>query len=274
MVGYFADGADAYRAINELMEDGFRASEVGAAFRTPRRDAMGAGAGGAMGEGGETKGVRAVTERNPAVSGSIGGAGSHDEAVTPAGLAPGSGNAFPAPPTKAGPIPGGEIPSTLRHELKHDLPATAAEARGTTEAAPREAWLGRLDARYAQGVGETPERKSSQKFGTGEGRLGLDVVPEHGYSAPVFEGSFQGMGMSAEEARRLSGELAGGGAVVSVRAGARASLAEGILERNHGRVRMEGAGGGAREADRESPVEVYGSMCAWYPGEEARRKAS
>jgi hypothetical protein len=280
VVGYFVDGGDAYRAINELMDEGFRASEVGAAFRTPR-----AGAGDAMVEGaaageGEMKSVRELTETNPAVSGSVGGVASHDEAVTPAGLAPGSGNAFPAPPSKPGPIPGGEIPSTLRHELRHDLPATPEEAR---EAGIREPWLGRLDERYARSSErkaperrswEESERKSSQKFGTGEGRLGLDVVPAHGYSAPVFEGSFQGMGIGADEARRLSGELGGGGAVVAVRAGARSSLAQGILERNHGRVRMESVGAGVREADRESSVEVYGAMCAWYPGEEERRKAS
>lgn len=280
VVGYFADGAEAYRAINELIDEGFSASELGAAFRTPP---AGGGIPRAENESGEMKGIRKLTETNPAVSGSIGGPGSHDEAVTPAGLAPGSGNAFPAPPSRPGPIPGGEIPSTLRHDLPHDLPATPAEAAGSGSAAlraTRDPWLGRLDERYGSPAGterkspERAEQKSSQKFGTGEGRLGLDFVPGHGYSAPAFESSFQGMGLSGEEARRLSGELARGGAVVTVRAGARTSLAEGILERNHGRVRIEGAGTNVREADRESPVEVYGSMCAWYPGEEARRRAS
>jgi hypothetical protein len=279
VVGYFADGAEAYRAINELIDEGFGASELGAAFRTPS-------AGGevprAENESGEMKGVRKLTETNPAVSGSIGGAGSHDEAVTPAGLAPGSGNAFPAP-ARPGPMPGGEIPSTLRHDLPHDLPATPAEAAGaggTAARGTRDPWLGRLDDRYSNAAGkerkspDRAEQKSSQKFGTGEGRLGLDVVPEHGYSAPAFESSFQGMGLSGEEARRLSGELGRGGAVVTVRAGTRTALAEGILERNHGRVRIEAAGSSTREADRESPVEVYGSMCAWYPGEQPRRRAS
>lgn len=281
VVGYFTDGAEAYRAINELIDEGFSASEVGAAFRTPR---AGAGAP-ADEESREMKSVRELTETNPAVSGSIGGAASHDEAVTPAGLAPGSGNAFPAPPSKPGPIPGGEIPSTLRHDLPHDLPydlpATSAATpgpQGTTPRASRDPWLGRLDQRYASPAGnerKSPDRsseKSSQKFGTGEGHL--DLMPEHPYSAPAFEGSFQGMGLQSDQARQLSQELNRGGAVVSVRAGARASLAEQIIERNHGRVRLETASAEAGALDRESPVEVYGAMCAWYPGEQARRRAS
>ncbi|MGA8108880.1 MAG: hypothetical protein WBD46_00565 [Acidobacteriaceae bacterium] len=263
VVGYFSDGGDAYRAINELVDEGFLASEVGAAFRTPRATAGGTGVENSR----DPISLRDLTETNPAVRGSVGGVGSHDEAVTPAGLAPGSGNAFPGAPTSPGPIPGAEIPSTLRHDLPemlpHDLPS-ASTVRGT-----RDAWLGRLDERYGS---TAAERKSSQKFGTGEGRLNL--VPEHSYSAPAFETSFQGMGLGADEARRLSGELGRGGAVVTVRAGARSSLAEEILERNHGRVRIENAGTSAREADRESPVEVYGSMCAWYPGEQTRRRAS
>lgn len=263
VVGYFSDGADAYRAINELVDEGFLASEVGAAFRTPRATDSRT----VVQDTTDPISLRNLTETNPAVRGSVGGAGSHDEAVTPAGLAPGSGNAFPGAPTSPGPIPGSEIPSTLRHDLPemlpHDLPSASA-VRGT-----RDAWLGRLDERYGS---TAAERKSSQKFGTGEGRLNL--VPEHGYSAPAFETSFQGMGLSVDEARRLSGDLGRGGAVVSVRAGAQVALAEGILERNHGRVRIENPGTSAREADRESPVEVYGSMCAWYPGEQARRRAS
>jgi hypothetical protein len=82
------------------------------------------------------------------------------------------------------------------------------------------------------------------------------------------------MGLATERARSLSGELSRGGAVVSIAAGARASLAEAIVERNHGRVRFESAAA-ARELDRESPVRVYGSMRAYYrPDADVRRKAS
>src|ERR1700761_3254340 len=85
VVGYFSDGAQASRAINELIDEGFSASEIGAAFRTER-----AAAGSAtqpleepaMGE------MTGLTDKNPALTGSVGGAASHDQAVTPAGLAP------------------------------------------------------------------------------------------------------------------------------------------------------------------------------------------
>lgn len=275
VVGYFSDGAQAYRAINELIDEGFSASEVGAAFRTPR---TASGPQSAAAETGEMKSVRELTDTNPALSGSVGGVGSHDQAVTPAGLAPGSGNAFPGAPTSPGPIPGTEIPSTIPSTLKHDLPETLphdipSAVAGSAPATPREGsarWMGRLHERYS---GQSADRKaSSQKFGTGEGHL--DLVPPHAYSSSAFEGSFQGMGIDAEQSRHLSGELNRGGAVVTVRAGTRASLAEGIIERNHGRVRFEAASAATREFDRESPVEVYGSMCAWYPGEQTRRRAS
>jgi hypothetical protein len=261
VVAHFSDGADASRAINELVDEGFGASEIGAAFR-------GRGMA-AVSEGSAPGGIREITETNPAVSGSIGGAGSHDEAVTPAGLAPGSGNAFPGAPTSPGPIPGGEIPSTLKHDLPHDLPSTLA---GETTAAGTD----RLQA-VSSGSPNRGESGSKQagnmKFGTGEGHLGLEA--EHPYSESAFEGSFLEMGLGGPEARSLSGELSRGGAVVSVRARDRAELAEGILERNHGRVRWETPLGSAREADRESPVQVYGSMSGYYrPEEGLRRRAS
>jgi hypothetical protein len=274
VVGHFSDGADAYRAINELMDEGFGASEIGAAFRgNPSQSET---------EATRPVGIREITETNPAISGSVGGAGSHDEAVTPAGLAPGSGNAFPGAPTSPGPIPGEEIPSNLRHDLPHDLPSTlAGETAGTRrEAGAVEAnWPERLHRAFGDAPkgGEAGSKRASGasnlKFGTGEGHLGLE--PEHPYSESAFEGSFMEMGLGAQEARSLSGELSRGGAVVSVRATDRAALAEGILERNHGRVRWETVSGSGREADRESPVQVYGSMRSYYrPEEGLRRRAS
>lgn len=257
VVGHFSDGADAYRAINELMDEGFGSSEIGAAFR-------GRQPGGAASEEERPLGIREMTETNPAVTGSIGGAGSHDEAVTPAGLAPGSGNAFPAPGAAPGPIPGGEIPSTLREQLPHDLPHDLPATRhGETVASAGKS--SETGAKRASG--------SNLKFGTGQGQLGLEA--EHPYSESAFEGSFLEMGLGAQEARSLSGELSRGGAVVSVRARDRAALAEGILERNHGRVRWETASASGGEADRESPVQVYGSMRGYYrPDENLRRRAS
>lgn len=264
VVGHFSDGVDAQRAINELMDEGFGSSEIGAAFRGRRGGAE-------ESEDDQPAGIREITETNPAVSGSIGGAGSHDEAVTPAGLAPGSGNAFPAPPTSPGPIPGGEIPSTLRHELPHDLPATSRRETPVAGTERLHPVVGSSSRSNEAALKRTSG--SNLKFGTGEGHLGLEE--EHPYSESAFEGSFLAMGLGPQEAHSLSGELSRGGAVVSVRARDRAALAEGILERNHGRVRWETASASGREADRESPVQLSGSMRGYYrPDEGMRRRAS
>jgi len=272
VVGYFSDGANAYRAINELVDEGFRASEIGAAFRT-RRPAAEPAVTGPM------KTARELGERNPALSGSVGGAASRDQAVQPAGLAPGSGNAFPAPPSTPGPIPGAEIPSTLRHELPetlpHEIPSTL-RPRGDAD----DRWLEHLHRTWGASTAETAQNRntlaaSSQKFGTGEGTLGL--FPDHVYSEPAFEGSFTGMGLSPEQARLLSSDLGGGGAVITINAGERSSLAEAILERNHGRVRFEYAAATTTPpaADRESRVNIYGSMLNYYrEDDERQRKAS
>jgi hypothetical protein len=273
VVGYFSNGADAHRAISELIDEGFRASEMGAAFRTGRAAEAGQPA-----SVGEMKGVRELTEKNPALAGSVGGPDSGDEAVTPAGLAPGSGNSFPGAPSTPGPIPGAEIPSTLKHDLPetlpHDLPSTLRSGTRTDDR-----WLEHLNRTYGSSTAETARNRnaaaaSSQKFGTGEGTLGL--FPEVEYSESSFEGSFSGMGLGPEEARALSGELSRGGAVVTVDAGERSSLAEAILERNHGRVRFEyAAGTTSQPLDRESRVQVYGSMVDYYRSDEdLRRKAS
>ena len=316
VVGYFADGADALRAINELIDEGFRASDIGAAFRT--RGAGGTGmssgtsaAGGAgtgitgeaLTQGHRTEDLTPAGDRNPAVTGSVGGAGSHDHAVQPAGLAPGSGNAFPAP-SRPGPIPGGEVPSTLKHELpstmKHELPSTMGSSRDMeTEPVPmepamssgrepvesgagwghhlRHVWGQRAGSETTGGARRADD--SSMKFGTGEGHL--DLSSTYDYSEPSFETSFLGMGLGAEEARSLSAELSRGGAVISVTPGGRDALVEGIIERNHGQLRFESASTTREPMSREPMsedrrVELYGSMQNYYrPEDDLRtRKAS
>lgn len=271
IVGYFASGADASRAINELVDEGFVPAEIGAAFRSTRM-------GMEVSEGGRG---RSVIPENPALTGSLGGPASHDQAVQPAGLAPGSGNAFPAP-AQPGPIPGSEIPSTLKHDLPHDLPSTLRHEFeiGTAPAAPvmRER-TGASDEsrreRMRQVFAEDSEtakarRASSMNFGSGEGHL----FPDFEYSEPSFENSFVGMGLTARDARSLSGALNRGGAVVSVAPGGRASLAEAILERNHGRVRFENMASLGETVDGNR-VEIYGRMRNYYrPEESYRRKAS
>jgi hypothetical protein len=276
VVGYFTEGANAYRAINELIDEGFNASSIGAAFRSPR---TASGTATAAAAGGELKSVRELTDRNPAVSGTLGGPASRDQAVQPAGLAPGSGNAFPAAPSTPGPIPGSEVPSTLKHDLPetlpHDLPSMMRSGSQTDEP-----WVEHLHRNWGSSTAETARNRNAvaagnQKFGTGEGTLGL--FPEHAWSEPAFETSFIGMGLSPEQARGLSGELGRGGAVITVTSGERSSLAEAILERNHGHVRFEQAAGTTtlRPSDRESPVQIYGSMSNYYRSDEdLRRKAS
>lgn len=271
VVGYFSNSEDASRAISELIDEGFQTSEIGAAFRSASTGAFGGGR------------VRGGTPENPEVSGSIGGAGSHDEAVTPAGLAPGSGNAFPAPSRPAEP-PGSEIPSTLRHELPHDLPSTL---EGDTAARPvSSAPAGRMPTPTTMDADESrrerlhrvfgehrqdpnAKRDPSRDFGTGEGHL----FPDYDYSETSFENSFVGMGLTARDARSLSGRLRRGGAVISVAPGTRAALAEGIIERNRGRVRFENLDttGEVCESNR---VEVYGRMRNYYRPEASRRMAS
>lgn len=272
VVGYFSSSEDASRAINELIDEGFAVSEIGAAFRSSGSGALGGGR------------VRGGTPENPAVSGSIGGAGSHDEAVTPAGLAPGSGNAFPAP-SRPAEAPGTEIPSTLRHELPHDLPSTLQGETAATPIsstpAPRIPTETNVDAderrreRLHRTFGENRQdvnakRDPSRDYGTGEGHL----FPDYQYSETSFENSFVGMGLNNRDARALSGRLNRGGAVVSVAPGTRAALAEGIIERNRGRVRFENLEmtGDVTEGDR---VEVYGRMRNYYrPEGSTRRMAS
>jgi hypothetical protein len=279
IVGYFADGADAYRAISELIDEGFQASEMGAAFRARR------GGAGRPERNAEHGGVRELAERNPATSGSIGGPASHDEAVTPAGLAPGSGNTFPAP-VGPGPIPGTETPSNLRHDLPHDLPSSlrtqaeiAAEqairssgSHSEMRAQRREGWQEGMN-RVFRDDRERSGRKGSAnlKFGTGEGHLFSGIE----YSAPVFESAFAGMGLTPDESSSLSSELNRGGAVVAVFPSDRASLAEAILERNHGRIRFDTAPEGSGPCE-DSRVDVYGRMCSYYSREydEQRRRAS
>lgn len=286
VVGYFADGAHASRAINELIDEGFSAGEIGAAFRT-RQTGTASGS-----EEAADTADGAMTGRateNPAVSGSVGGVASHDEAVTPAGLAPGSGNAFPGA-SRPGPIPGGELPRTLPHDLPStltsDLPSTlradeTAAVPVTTptieerRAQPEEGWWEHVKHAFGGTKSDAGPRlasSDSQKFGTGEGHL--DLYPQVGYSEPSFESSFVGMGLGPVEARTLSAQLSQGGAVVTVNATQRASLAEAIIERNHGRVRLEPAVDAAREADLESRVEVYGSMRDYYGHENDLRRAS
>lgn len=271
IVGYFDDGADASRAIHELIDEGFLASEMGAVFRARRIAAVQPNA--------ETRGVRELAEKNPAITGSVGGPASHDEAVTPAGLAPGSGNAFPAP-VGPGPIPGSQTPSDLPRELPSSLRTQAEIAAGQSvraggsptamRAQRQEDWQEGMRRIFSEDRGSR-KGGSNLKFGTGEGHL----FSASEYSERTFENAFAGMGLTPAEAGSLSSELSRGGAVVAVFASDRASLAEAILQRNHGRVRFDAEPRPLARCD-DPRVDVYGRMCGHYNREYAgqRRRAS
>lgn len=109
--------------------------------------------------------------------------------------------------------------------------------------------------------------------------LPSEFASEHAYSGSAFESSFSGMGIPAEHARRLARELAQGGAVVTIKAGARESVAEGVMQRNHGVIRYESAPTSEMVNENQSSrVQVFGEVHRVYPGyvpgQEQERKAS
>jgi hypothetical protein len=285
VVGYFADGEDAHRAINELLEQGFRASEIGAAFHTR------AASGDAPLAEPDTELRPAVGPSSPGAGSTVSGPASDSSAVTSAGLSTGGGtvNSGAARP---GPIPGGGIPSslpsTLPHTIKSTIPSTLhPENTAVPDAYPatggfhevRKAgspdWWDKLKNVFG---GETKaERarenavadKTSTNFGTGEGHLGAYPDYDYAYSGAAFESAFFGMGIPHDHARQLSGRIRGGGAIVTVEAGTLRGNAEDILTRNHGTVRYETARAFAGERGDLSPegrVQLFGRIQSTYPG--------
>lgn len=289
VAGYFVSGEDAYRAINMLMEKGFSASEVGAAFHSRT----------AVFPGRNEGAIQDESKLHPVTGQGIttgAGPASHTSAVTPAGLSTGAGSAI-AGAGKPGPIPGAEIPSGLptrmRSELasearpsdfqrskaaSHDFPATGdihpAEEGGSWWDKLTHAFGGKEeDAARREAVSD----KSSLNFGTGEGHLGVYAEHTRPYSGSAFESAFSGMGIPPEHARRLTRELARGGAIVTVKAGSRNGIAETILEQNHGVIRYEPAFAVKEEVrSEENPdthVEVYGEVHRIYPRGESPKDA-
>ena len=122
IAGYFASGDDAHRAINALLDDGFMASQIGAAFHS-----SGSATSGSEGEASaETDATTAGTfdETRRDVDTSPGGASSGTYAVQPVGLASGTGSPILGA-GKPGPISGSSLahtglPSELKSELAHD----------------------------------------------------------------------------------------------------------------------------------------------------------
>jgi hypothetical protein len=305
VVGYFADGEDAHRAINELLEQGFRPSEIGAAFHS------GPGASGpvASTDAMPASAARRDMEIHPATGPSAPGAGStvagaasDSSAVTPSGLSTGAGTVSSGA-DRPGPIPGAEIPSglpsTLPHTIKSTIPSTlhpentvfagnasvspAYPATGSFhEARKHDApnWWDKLknifgnDTSSERAHENTVADKASTNFGTGEGHLGAYPDYDYAYSGAAFESAFFGMGIPTEHARQLSGKIRRGGAIVTVDAGALNANAERVFERNHGTVRYEASTSSStlasedawEDANRESRVQLFGSVQRVYPG--------
>ncbi|HEX5235750.1 MAG TPA: hypothetical protein VFW25_10515 [Silvibacterium sp.] len=264
VAGYFASSEDAHRAINELVEEGFSGSEIGAAFH-----------GGTTFSSPEQRRSRTgeTTESAPPpkvgrADSTGGGAASGTERVFPWGFATGGGTVFAGAPTNPGPIPGGEIPSTLPREIPSELPSqfdksTSSESRTVA------ANTGRSEA-ATQGKREPASEKEALNYGTGEGHLPLSSNYDYAYSGSAFESSFSGMGVPAEHSRRLSRDLQRGGAIVTVRAGSRNSTAEAVMQRNNGVIRYDTPSAAvepARDSGAQEPrVEVYGEIHRVYPG--------
>lgn len=290
VVGYFREGADAHRALNALLDEGFSASQVGAAFRS--EPLSGNLTGNRPGTGSETRTGEAREEQiatadasgeleprrttdklytgttNSSISGPTSGTGG----VTPAGLSPGSGDLFSGP-TPHGGIPGADTPSNLPSELKHELPSQfdrPAERGSAPVSAGHAPWIEEArrtfrDRHSREGQNQQRKNDESMNFGSGEGHLALNEG-EWDYSPQDFEHSFSGMGMEPAPARYFSGALRQGGAILTVEAGPRAEEAEAILERHNGRVRIEtesqaGTGTDRWEAAHEGArVHVFGQI--------------
>jgi len=288
VVAHFSNGDSAHRAILELRDMGFDASTIGAAFHSHSAD--------------ESAGE--VSEHFNTI-GKVGshfeaaGATSDTSAVTPSGLSTGAGSPSEGA-TRPGPIPGGEIPSSLPHSIPSTIPSSLHPAQPVASSVRpvstipvatgvRTDWSDRLNPIFSShetsssrkpedSVKEAKEdekaavsaakseAKSKQEFGTGEGRLGLGPT-YHPYSGAAFETSFSQMGVAPGHARRVSQELSQGGAVVTVNAGARVTEAEQIIARNNGSVRYEEPASlsGADYNAFPARMQLFGEIRRTYP---------
>jgi hypothetical protein len=258
VAGYFNRTEDAQRAMDDLLDKGFQASQIGAAFCNPTEEP----AHGASGEM-EHRTMRSIVESESTGTGPA----SDTRAVTAAGLSPGSGGVISGP-TRPGPIPGAEIP----HHRTSGLPSSAPPIKNPIPA-----------------TGQTHDKdnvssltsKSSLNFGTGEGHIA--VYPEsyeYEYSGSAFESAFSGMGVSPQHAKMIAGELRNGGAIITVNATGRVTDAEHVLEEHHGCIRYEKKPAASSDDKTSSRrVHVSGELSRIYPnylaGADVRsRKAS
>jgi hypothetical protein len=259
VVGYFATGDAAHRAINALIDAGFPAAEIGAAFHVGSHTAPTqrvANVGGSLREDLGTTLSGKISDSN-----SLSSAASGSHAVQFGVLGPGSGTPYDGP-HRPGPISGSDLSNTgLPSELKSTLPHEADLAESGSS------WSTRLEPVF-RGSKESrkEDAKEDQDFGTGEGKLNLSgAVP---YSREGFERSFSGYGVAPAHAQSLSQSIGRGGAVITVHANERSEEAERILEAHGGRVRFspESSQEGFAEPTVGDPgVEVFGTLGRDYP---------
>ena len=302
VVAYFSSAENAQNAINELVDEGFAADQIGAVFHS-RGGAATAGA-----EAGATSSPSRPYHDEISQVGSVGsaagtsGAESDTSGVTPAGLSTGAGTGF-AGASRPGPIPGSEIPRNLPPESVSRVGSTGAprssgqsqreldESYGELSAVPssvdddlttdtsgerragsHESWWDKLKHIFSYDTERKREPqpdKTAAKYGTGTGQLGVAEY-DYPYSNSAFESSFSSMGIPETRARRLSSVIGRGGAIVTVIAETRLAEAEKILERNHGQIRGVSDSLAQDEAllaeSEPSRVQVFGRVQRVYPG--------
>ncbi len=290
VVGYFANGEDAHRAIHALLDNGFESTQIGAAFNTSRQGGV-AQTGGAGGSGESLANLGknvSYPGLEPSDSGVTTTAADYTS-VTPA-MGGGSGTGM-AGAGKPGPITGSdlsqldlphEIKSTLPHDQPGETPLQTAPGTGsfTESRTDSSGWLEKLShvfgGKHKHESGSNLVSSSSQNFGTGEGHLG--VTPEvaggvkdnysRPYSHTAFESSFTGLGLPEDHSRHLALRLAQGGAVVMVGVTGRIIEAEKILEQNNGTVRFAGEPLTDALPAGDRSVAVFGAVEDVYPATE------
>ena len=290
VVGYFANGEDAHRAIHALLNDGFESTQIGAAFNTSRygssTEAAGtAGANESLATHGKSVSYPGL---EPSDSGVTTTAADYT-AVTPT-LGGGSGTGM-AGAGKPGPITGSdlshlnlphEIKSTLAHDQPGETPLHTAPGTGsfTESHSDQPGWFEKLShvfgVKHKHEAGSDLVSSTSQNFGTGEGHLGITPEAAAGYrnnysrpySHSAFESSFTGLGLPEAHSRHLALRLAHGGAVVMVGVTGRIVEAEKILEQNNGTVRFAGEQFTDALPAGDHRVAVFGAVDDVYPATE------
>jgi hypothetical protein len=291
VVGYFANGEDAHRAIHALLNDGFEATQIGAAFNTSNYGSSNEAGRSSESPASYGKSV-SYPDLEPSDAGlNISAAETADDytSVTPT-LGGGTGTGM-AGAGKPGPITGSdlshlnlphEIKSTLAPDRPGETPLYTPPGTGDFSASHTDhpSWLEKLS--HVFGGKRKHEADSdlvnatSQNFGTGEGHLGITPEAAAGYrnnysrpySHSAFESSFTGLGLPEIQSRHLAHRLAHGGAVVMVGVTGRIVEAEKILEQHNGSVRFAGEPFTDVLPAGDHRVAVFGAVDDVYPATE------